>query len=803
MGILLVVAQLAWGLGLPPGEGQGLAGNTTVLSAPALANLGLGFAPRWSLSFLGLQAGYHQNWLAIRDINRLMSVDSLDSTDTRRLVEALPKGPVVLLNQLDLSLLSLSVGRWGFFVRPTARVVLNLPSDLARLALEGVLINRTYDFTDLSAQALAFTRIGTGYSIPIRMRDFLGIQETREIEVGISASFLWGHGVLEVDPADRFVAVSQRGYTYRADSSHFRSAGVLTLDSTANLSPAGVGFSLDLSAATEVDPQLTLTLSLENLFGFINWYRNVVEGVAVLEPDSIRTGDFQGGTLDSLDAFFQDHLRDTSITREGTPFQTRFSPVLRIGARLKPLAYPQFALHATYTQGFKKDALTTTTPRLDAGVEYALASFFPLRLGITLGGRVGFGLGIGAGLRAGPVALDLGYTSLSGVGFGAKGEHLYAHLGLVGPVTGTFRGRVIDSVLQKPVLARVTVYTRTKEIPVRLDSTGAFSLAVMGPIRVKVEHPDYAFREYAFEVPAGKVVEETLRLRPITAPVVLHFVDRETKNPVAGVDFMLNLVGRAPIQGRTDSTGTWKGKLREGRYRVVARHPDYFEHADEIFVRGGEPLEKTFALQPLFGTLVVKVVDAEKATPLQAHVVLKKGTGEVLVDTTTDENGTVSFRLREGVYRLEVDKPKTRYIKRQARVEVKGGATVEKEMALLRKAMVFTFRNIYFDLNKATLRPESYPVLDSIAQMLLENPTVKVEIAGHTDTRGPFTYNLRLSQARAESVRRYLISKGVEPERLIAKGYGESRPIIKHARTEAEHQQNRRVEFRILGEIRR
>lgn len=337
----------------------------------------------------------------------------------------------------------------------------------------------------------------------------------------------------------------------------------------------------------------------------------------------------------------------------------------------------------------------------------------------------------------------------------------------------------------------------------QLDSTGAFSLPVMGPIRVKVEHPDYAFREYAFEVPAGKVVEETLRLRPITAPVVLRFVDRETRKPVAGVDFTLNLVGRSPIQGQTDSTGTWQGRLREGRYRVVARHPDYFEHADEIFVRGGVPLEKTFALQPLFGTLVVKVVDAEKATPLQARVVLRKGTGEVLVDTTTDEKGMVSFRLREGVYRIEVDKPKTRYIKRQARVEVKGGATVEKEMALLRKAMVFTFRNIYFDLNKATLRPESYPVLDSIAQMLLENPTVKVEIAGHTDTRGSFTYNLRLSQARAESVRRYLISKGVEPERLIAKGYGESQPIIKNARTEAEHQQNRRVEFRILGEVRR
>jgi outer membrane protein OmpA-like peptidoglycan-associated protein len=135
------------------------------------------------------------------------------------------------------------------------------------------------------------------------------------------------------------------------------------------------------------------------------------------------------------------------------------------------------------------------------------------------------------------------------------------------------------------------------------------------------------------------------------------------------------------------------------------------------------------------------------------------------------------------------------------RVEIRGGQILEKEVGLLRKKMVFTFRNILFDFNKATLRPESYPVLDSIAQVLKENPTVVVEIGGHTDTRGSFRYNLRLSQARANSVREYLLQKGIEPNRLIAKGYGEMRPLVKPERTEADYQKNRRVEFRILGEV--
>jgi outer membrane protein OmpA-like peptidoglycan-associated protein len=94
---------------------------------------------------------------------------------------------------------------------------------------------------------------------------------------------------------------------------------------------------------------------------------------------------------------------------------------------------------------------------------------------------------------------------------------------------------------------------------------------------------------------------------------------------------------------------------------------------------------------------------------------------------------------------------------------------------------------------------ESKPVLDEVANILLKNPNVKVEIAGYTDSDGEKKTNLILSQYRADTVRKYLIKKGVNPKNLKAIGYGEANPLVKN-NSEKNKQINRRVEFIILGE---
>jgi outer membrane protein OmpA-like peptidoglycan-associated protein len=104
---------------------------------------------------------------------------------------------------------------------------------------------------------------------------------------------------------------------------------------------------------------------------------------------------------------------------------------------------------------------------------------------------------------------------------------------------------------------------------------------------------------------------------------------------------------------------------------------------------------------------------------------------------------------------------------------------------------------VNFATNSSRLTADSMQILDKVADTLKEWPDVKVEIGGHTDSQGNDASNLKLSEARAESVRKYLVSKGVDGSRLTAKGYGETVPIADNG-TAAGRAQNRRVELKTI-----
>ena len=111
---------------------------------------------------------------------------------------------------------------------------------------------------------------------------------------------------------------------------------------------------------------------------------------------------------------------------------------------------------------------------------------------------------------------------------------------------------------------------------------------------------------------------------------------------------------------------------------------------------------------------------------------------------------------------------------------------------------IHIMEKVYFDLDKATIKAESHAILDEVATLLGKFEYVtRVEIQGHTDSRGEADYNMQLGQSRAEAVRDYLMGKGVAPQRLVAKGYGESQPVAS-GDDETAHAQNRRVQFIVL-----
>jgi len=130
---------------------------------------------------------------------------------------------------------------------------------------------------------------------------------------------------------------------------------------------------------------------------------------------------------------------------------------------------------------------------------------------------------------------------------------------------------------------------------------------------------------------------------------------------------------------------------------------------------------------------------------------------------------------------------------------VEADTIIQKDLYLDKIKVGTTVRlnNIFFDFDKTTLRPESITELQMVLEFLKNNPTVKIEIAGHTDSKGSDAYNLNLSDGRAAAVRTYLTENWIDTGRVISNGYGENKPVDTNE-TDEGRQRNRRVEFTIL-----
>jgi outer membrane protein OmpA-like peptidoglycan-associated protein len=118
-------------------------------------------------------------------------------------------------------------------------------------------------------------------------------------------------------------------------------------------------------------------------------------------------------------------------------------------------------------------------------------------------------------------------------------------------------------------------------------------------------------------------------------------------------------------------------------------------------------------------------------------------------------------------------------------------------LAPIEVGLTVRLKNIYFDFDKTTLKKESFVELNKVVDFLKQNPTVEIEISGHTDSKGSDDYNLNLSQGRSQSVVDYIVSQGIDSFRLTAHGYGETKPIDTND-SDAGRANNRRVEFTVV-----
>ena len=197
----------------------------------------------------------------------------------------------------------------------------------------------------------------------------------------------------------------------------------------------------------------------------------------------------------------------------------------------------------------------------------------------------------------------------------------------------------------------------------------------------------------------------------------------------------------------------------------------------------------------------------------RTQVKIENDKGEVVATISTDSIGKYRKEMEPGTYKLTSSKDgyltevKELTISKVSNNELKAGdndIVTTTKVVLMKKEVTagiseFPVHNIYYDYDKADIRPDAAIELSKLAEFLKNNTDIKIELGSHTDDRGSDKYNKALAQRRAQSAVDFIISKGVAKDRIKAKGYGEEKLKVAKAQTDEEHQTNRRTTFKITS----
>lgn len=272
---------------------------------------------------------------------------------------------------------------------------------------------------------------------------------------------------------------------------------------------------------------------------------------------------------------------------------------------------------------------------------------------------------------------------------------------------------------------------------------------------------------------------------------------------------------KAPVNSSADDFGiTFQGANEAGFFSSTRKG----RTNDELYF---------FELPPLRFSVTGLVKDEKTGAALQGSTVQLIASDGGNLQAETGAGGDFKFTLRPNVDYIFLAS-KRGYLNGKERVTTKGQEKSRDFMVTILLSSIerpIELPNIYYDFDRWELRPESMVSLDKLVETLNDNPNVTIELMSHTDSRANDEYNLELSQKRAQSVVDYLVSKGIEIERLSARGYGESQPKAVDAELSAQypflkqgvtlteqyinslandeqreiaHQINRRTEFRVL-----
>ena len=362
---------------------------------------------------------------------------------------------------------------------------------------------------------------------------------------------------------------------------------------------------------------------------------------------------------------------------------------------------------------------------------------------------------------------------------------------------GTVTGNVSNSKTGEPM--GVTLKFDKDDIPsIKSDpNNGSYSVELpVGRYTISVDEPEYYRKSEVVIIEKGKTVQRDFALTPIDKKVGSELKGKiSDANTNVGISAIITLENFGSYNSDSE-TGLYEIKLPEGSYNMKVEADGYITDAKVVILKDGQTTVENISLKPVPKAMITgKVTDTKTNLPVQAEITFP---GKNISPIMADENGIYSATLPPGTYTVKASYPE--YVDQAFPVVIKDNETTMRDFELIKKGEKITLSGIYFDFNKSTIKPESYPVLDKAVKILKDNPTIRVRIEGHTDSVGSEDYNQKLSQARADAVKSYLVKTGeIDINRIDSVGKGEAEPIASNE-TDEGRSLNRRIEFVVVGE---
>lgn len=249
------------------------------------------------------------------------------------------------------------------------------------------------------------------------------------------------------------------------------------------------------------------------------------------------------------------------------------------------------------------------------------------------------------------------------------------------------------------------------------------------------------------------------------------------------------------------------GKGRRDIYKIEflgEEKPSYQNTEDDLMASIIRPITHPEMLPEITGIkLIGKISNTKTRKPVKAAIeIIDNKTSEIVASTMSESNGNYSLLLPPGRNYAISAKAKD-YMFYSENIDVQKDVKYQVlktniELTKIEIGAKVILKNIFFDSGETTLRSESFSELDRLIRFMEQNPSIRIEISGHTDNKGGYSANRNLSEKRAKVVSNYLKAKKVKPSRIHSKGYWYRFPIASN-NTEEGRQQNRRVEFKIIG----